>query len=149
MWTESAAAAFLPLLPEGHELPELDLERLGAICDDPAARLLLAEEDGTVLGYSAFGSSRDDGRAAGGGRGADLLRAAVRLAPRGRVGAHERGRSRSWRGSATTRATVWSFADNARANAFYEHQGFERDGGERREDAWAGILEVRYRRPTI
>ena len=48
-----------------------------------------------------------------------------------------------------SQSTVWSFADNARANAFYEHHGFERDGAERREDAWTDILEVRYRRPTI
>ncbi len=43
-------------------------------------------------------------------------------------------------------ATVWSFADNERANRFYEESGFERDGGERREPVWADILELRYRR---
>ena len=43
-------------------------------------------------------------------------------------------------------ATVWSFADNERANAFYERHGFTRDGGERTEEVWAHILEVRYRR---
>ena len=43
-------------------------------------------------------------------------------------------------------ATVWSFADNARANALYEANGFERDGAERTEEAWAHILEIRYRR---
>jgi hypothetical protein len=42
--------------------------------------------------------------------------------------------------------TVWSFAANERANAFYERHGFARDGGERTEEAWADILEVRYRR---
>jgi GNAT superfamily N-acetyltransferase len=44
-------------------------------------------------------------------------------------------------------ATVWSFADNERANAFYEAHGFARDGGEVREAVWADILQVRYRRP--
>jgi RimJ/RimL family protein N-acetyltransferase len=42
-------------------------------------------------------------------------------------------------------ATLWSFADNERANGFYEALGFTRDGTERREQVWAGILEVRYR----
>ena len=43
-------------------------------------------------------------------------------------------------------ATVWSFAANDRANSFYEHHGFTRDGSERREAHWTNILEVRYRR---
>ena len=43
-------------------------------------------------------------------------------------------------------ATLWSFADNRRANAFYEVHGFERDGAERTEEVWADIPEVRYRR---
>ena len=32
------------------------------------------------------------------------------------------------------------------ANRFYESRGFSPDGTERREEAWANILEVRYRR---
>jgi RimJ/RimL family protein N-acetyltransferase len=44
-----------------------------------------------------------------------------------------------------TEATLWSFDANARANAFYEHHGFRRDGAEKREGLWAGLLEVRYR----
>jgi GNAT superfamily N-acetyltransferase len=43
-------------------------------------------------------------------------------------------------------ATLWSFEDNARANAFYERQGFERDGTTRTEEVWAHVPEVRYRR---
>jgi ribosomal protein S18 acetylase RimI-like enzyme len=43
-------------------------------------------------------------------------------------------------------ATLWSFAANDRANAFYEAHGFARDGSERREGVWANLLEVRYRR---
>jgi ribosomal protein S18 acetylase RimI-like enzyme len=42
-------------------------------------------------------------------------------------------------------ATVWSFADNERANAFYEAMGFTRDDTERRQEAWGRVLEVRYR----
>jgi hypothetical protein len=43
-------------------------------------------------------------------------------------------------------ATVWSFAANARANAFYEASGFARDGGERTEETWAHLPEIRFRR---
>ena len=43
-------------------------------------------------------------------------------------------------------ATVWSFAANDRANAFYERAGFTRDGAEKTEDVWAHLLEVRFRR---
>jgi ribosomal protein S18 acetylase RimI-like enzyme len=49
------------------------------------------------------------------------------------------------RGYAT--ATVWSFSDNERANAFYERLGFERDGAEEPTDeAWAFLPGIRYRR---
>ena len=43
-------------------------------------------------------------------------------------------------------ATVWSFAANDRANAFYETEGFTRVGAERTEATWAHIAELRYRR---
>ena len=41
--------------------------------------------------------------------------------------------------------TVWSFAANERANDFYEAAGFARDGAERTEAVWAGLLQVRCR----
>ncbi len=148
MWTESATAAFLPLLPDGHELPELDLERLRTILRDPTARLLLAEEDAIALGYTAFGSSRDEDAPPDVGEVRTFF--VLPSAWRRGVGSALMGRALQGLGElGYSQSTVWSFADNARANAFYEHHGFERDGAERREDAWADILEVRYRRPTI
>jgi GNAT superfamily N-acetyltransferase len=63
------------------------------------------------------------------GVGSDLMRAALSEL-------HELG---------YTEATVWSFDANARANSFYEHHGFKRDGAEKREEVWADLLEVRYR----
>jgi GNAT superfamily N-acetyltransferase len=145
VWSESAAAAFLPLLPEGHALPELDPRRFAEIVADPAVRLLVAEGAEGLLGYTIFGASRDRDLPADVGEvrtffvrpaawrrgvGSALMSGALSVLP-------ELG---------YTAASVWSFADNERANAFYERHGFERDGAERREEAWAGILEVRLRR---
>lgn len=108
--------------------------------------MLIADDDGEVAGFTACGESRDEDVgpevgevrtffvAAGSWRrgvGRVLMEAAL-------ADLRERGYAE---------ATVWSFAANDRANAFYEAQGFERDGTERREETWAEIPEVRYRRP--
>jgi GNAT superfamily N-acetyltransferase len=118
-----------------------------ALLEQEGVRILVAEEPGAdaLLGYTAYGANRDpDAKAEVGevrtffvhpsawrrGVGTAMMERA--LADLAEMGFSE--------------ATVWSFADNARANGFYEHHGFGRDGSERREDAWAEILEVRYRR---
>jgi GNAT superfamily N-acetyltransferase len=107
--------------------------------------MLLAEEGGELLGFTACGENRDADAgpsvgevrtlfvAAGGWRrgvGSALMAAAL-----------EDLRARGY-----SEATVWSFAANERANAFYESHGFTRDGAEKTEEVWAGLLEVRYRR---
>jgi len=107
--------------------------------------MLLAEDEHDMLGFTVCGESRDPDAtdevgevrtiftvpaAWGRGAGSALMTAAL-------DDLRERGYSE---------ATVWSFADNERANRFYERHGFTRDGSERTEDAWADILEVRYRR---
>jgi GNAT superfamily N-acetyltransferase len=87
-----------------------------------------------------------------GDRPGALVRAARR--PRGVDAARGGGRRAarlhaaldSLRERGCTEATVWSFETNERANAFYEAHGFERDGAKQTEDAWAGLLQVRYRR---
>ena len=145
MWDESARAAFAPLLPEGHAFPEIDPERWHALRADPAVTMLLAEEDGELLGFTACGECRDPDAgetvgevrtmfvAAGGwGRGVGTALMAAALD--------------DLRARGCSEATVWSFADNERANRFYEARGFDRDGAERREEVWADILEIRYRR---
>ena len=145
VWADSAAAGFLPLLPDGHVLPELDLERLEATVLDPSVHLLLAEEGGTLLGYTAFGSSRDGDAPEDVGEVRTFF--VHPTAWRRGVGTRLMARAlEELAGLGFRRATVWSFADNARANAFYESHDFARDGSERREDVWAGILEVRYER---
>jgi N-acetylglutamate synthase-like GNAT family acetyltransferase len=108
-------------------------------------RILVAERDGELIGHTAFGTSRDGdapedvgevraffvGPAAWRrGVGRELMAGAL-------AGLAEMG---------FRQATLWSFAGNARANGFYEAVGFTRDGTERREQVWAHILEVRYRR---
>ena len=119
-----------------------------ALLEQEGVRILVAEEPGAqgLLGYSAYGTSRDPD--AGGATGEVRTFFVASASWRRGVGTAMMNRAlRDLREMGFADATVWSFADNARANSFYEHNGFERDGGERREDAWAGILEVRYRRP--
>jgi RimJ/RimL family protein N-acetyltransferase len=50
------------------------------------------------------------------------------------------------RGSHFSEATLWSFRDNARANAFYERLGFRPDGSSRQRDQLGRATEVRLRR---
>ena len=145
MWDESARAGFTDLLPAGHEFPKPDAERWYALLEDPALSMLMVEDDGRLLGFSACGESRDVDADPSVGE----VRSFFVAAGRWRQGV---GRTlmaavlRSLRERGCTEATVWSFAANDRANAFYERAGFTRDGAEKREEAWADLLEVRYRR---
>jgi uncharacterized protein (TIRG00374 family) len=108
-------------------------------------RSLVAELDGEVVGWVSFGENRDADVAPEVGE----LRALF-VAPR----AWRRGAGRALvagvldglRELGYRQATLWSFDRNDRANAFYERQGFARDGAEQRREAFAGALEVRYRR---
>ena len=127
------------MFPESQ--PQRTLERF----DDPAVTNLVAEDAGQLAGFTVCGPSsffffvwefceiytlfvsperwrRGAGRA--------LMRSAL-----------DDLRRRGYR-----RCTVWSFAANDRANAFYEACAFARDGAERTEEAWAHLLEVRYQR---
>jgi ribosomal protein S18 acetylase RimI-like enzyme len=105
----------------------------------------MADDGGELVGYSACGESRDADAAPEAGELRTLFVSPRRW--RGGVGrtllaaAFEELRRRGY-----DEVTVWSFADNERANAFYEANGFTRDGAERTEAAWAHILELRYRR---
>jgi ribosomal protein S18 acetylase RimI-like enzyme len=107
--------------------------------------MLVAEDDGELLGFTGCGKSRDPDATPTVGEIMTFFVAA------GRFG---RGVGRALMAAALAdlaergyaEATVWSFAANDRANAFYERHGFTRDGAERREESWADILEVRYRR---
>jgi len=107
--------------------------------------LLVADDDGEIVGFTSCGISRDSDAGPELGEVWSFFVAAGRW--RGGVGralmaaALEDLRLRGY-----AHATVWSFDANERANAFYEAQGFARDGATRTEAVWAHLLEVRYRR---
>jgi ribosomal protein S18 acetylase RimI-like enzyme len=146
MWDESARAGFTHLLPPGHEFPEVNAERWYALIEDPGVSMLMAEDGGELVGFSACGESRDEDADPSVGE----VRSFFVAADRWRQGV---GRTLlaavlgSLRERGFTEATLWSFAANEAANAFYESAGFTRDGAEKTEEAWAHLPEVRYRRP--
>lgn len=123
----------------------MDPERWYELLDDPAVSMLLVEDGGELVGLSACGESRDEDA----GPAVGEVRSFFVAAGRWGQGA---GRTLmaavldSLRERGFAEATVWSFAANERANRFYESHGFERDGAERTEEAWAQLPEVRYRR---
>jgi GNAT superfamily N-acetyltransferase len=107
---------------------------------------LLVADDGELAGFTTCGVSRDEDVGSDVGElwtffvATDRWRQGVGRALM--AAALDDLRERGY-----AEASVWSFADNAHANAFYEAQGFARDGAEVREEVWADILQVRYRRP--
>ncbi|MEA2330505.1 MAG: hypothetical protein QOH58_643 [Thermoleophilaceae bacterium] len=108
-------------------------------------RTLVADRDGELLGHTTFGTSRDRDAVptVGEVRSLFIRPAAWRMG----VGTALMGRAlEELPELGFAEATLWSFADNHRANAFYERHGFGRDGRQQREQVWAGLLEVRYRR---
>ena len=132
-------------MPAGHELPPVERSLLDELLAMPDLTLLLAEEDGEVLGYAGCGASRDEDTGPDVGEVRSLFVSS---------GSWRSGVGRALMAAAIddlrergfTEASVWSFAANERANAFYEAQGFTRDGAERTEDRFADIPSVRYRR---
>jgi ribosomal protein S18 acetylase RimI-like enzyme len=138
----------MPLLPEGHRLPDPQPWRMRARLADPELSLFVAVEGAELAGFIACGTNRDPDPERGVGEVQSLF-----VGPAG----WRRGTGRALMAAALAdldtrgyeQATVWSFDANARANAFYEAHAFTRDGATRTEDAWAHIPEVRYRRDLI
>jgi GNAT superfamily N-acetyltransferase len=112
---------------------------------DPRVSMFVAELDDALAGFTACGASRDPEAPESVGEVQTLF-----VAP----GHWRAGVGRALMAAALadlgergyTAATVWSFAANERANAFYESEGFTLDGAERTEETWDHIAEVRYRR---
>jgi GNAT superfamily N-acetyltransferase len=146
VWEESSRAGFGPLLPEGHVIPEFDARIFRQVIQNVDVRVLIAEEAGQALGHTAFGKNRDEDVTSDVG---EIRAFFVRPGAwrRGVGSALIQAELEQLRELGYAEATVWSFDSNVRANAFYEHHGFRRDGAEKREQIWAGLLEVRYRLP--
>jgi len=145
LWDRSARAAFTELLPPGHEFPSTQPERVRERLEDPALSLFVAD-DGELTGFTACGYSRDPDPEPGVGEIQSFFVAAGRWR-RGVGRALMAAALEDLRERGYEVAMLWSFDANDRANAFYEANGFTRDGSERTEEAWAHTLEVRYRRP--
>jgi GNAT superfamily N-acetyltransferase len=111
----------------------------------PGETVLVAEEDGMVVGFASVGPSRDEDANETG-----EVRAIYLLADRW-------GRGIGWALMDTalntlcqagyTQATLWVLDTNARARQFYEAGGWAPDGATKQDDARGfPITEVRYRR---
>jgi GNAT superfamily N-acetyltransferase len=135
----------VPLLPAGEALPPVEPALWEELLAMPDLTLLMAEDDGEVIGYLGCGASRDDDAGEDVGEVRSLFVTASSW--RGGVGrALMNAGLDELRDRGHSNAVVWSFAANDRANRFYESCGFTRDGAERTEERFADIPSVRYRR---
>ncbi|MEU7189312.1 GNAT family N-acetyltransferase [Streptomyces sp. NPDC039022] len=143
-------------------MPQAYLDGLSA-AEDAAARReffaaappevvnLVAEQDGTLIGWAAFGPARaEDGAPPPPASEGELY--ALYLPPE-RIGT---GIGRALTDACLARAgrngfralRLWVLKGNARARRFYERAGFRADGAEEAyEVAGVAVPEVRYRRP--
>lgn len=127
---EAFAKAIVPLLPRGFEPQPVEeaRARIGeALLGSDAVRALVVDGEGRLEGLVTYGRNRDDEPV----RAAGEIRALF-VAPRswrsglGRTLVERACTELAEMGYASV--SLWSLRDNARANAFYEHLGFERDG---------------------
>jgi GNAT superfamily N-acetyltransferase len=104
----------------------------------------VAELDGRVMGYIAFGAGRDRDAAP---RIGEIWALYVHpLAWRRGLGTELVGHALGELGEAGFRgATLWTLAESPAARAFYEACGFSLDGATQRREALGSTLEVRYR----
>jgi ribosomal protein S18 acetylase RimI-like enzyme len=138
-WREGFAGIVPPdLTPSPERLAQRMRERFA---ERPGGRLV-AEIEGELRGFCFFGPSRDERADPAVGEIYVLF-----VAPA------------SWRtgvGLALVKraleelagfdeVTLWSAAENHRANAFYEALGFARDGADQLRPEFGNVREVRYR----
>ncbi|MCV2393988.1 GNAT family N-acetyltransferase [Actinotalea sp. M2MS4P-6] len=106
--------------------------------------ILVAEDDGDVIGFVSYGASRDEDASPG-----TIEIYAIYLEPHAWGHGAAREMMRTLLGSLPDSGTVtlWALASNERARHFYRRHGFTPDGVERMEEiGGASVLEVRYRR---
>jgi ribosomal protein S18 acetylase RimI-like enzyme len=148
VWVAAWQAAYAGLMPAEY-LAALDADEARTRFEQSLRAnpsVLVLELDGDILGFSAYGASRDSdaGPATGEviainlhpscwrrGLGRELLRETLQRL-------HDRGFSE---------ATLWVLHGNARARQFYEALGWRSDGVEKQDDNLTGFAlhEVRYR----
>ena len=142
-------AAYAGIIPDGHLAAMSAAEgarRHRARLAAPPARAadLLAERDGTAVGWASCGPTRDDDLDASAvgeiramyadpsawstGVGAALMQASLDHLAR----------------AGFTAVTLWVLEDNARARSFYERWGFRVDGAHQVAELGAPVGEVRY-----
>jgi GNAT superfamily N-acetyltransferase len=145
---EAWRQGFVPILPDEFRVPDSEsfAPRLAEALRGEGVESTLGFDGDSLVGWVTYGVNRDadagldegelrsifvDPGAWRSGVGSALLEHALKaLAEQG-----------------YRAATLWSFADNDRANGFYARHGFVRDGAEQRREFSAGAVEVRYRRP--
>ena len=141
-------AAFMPLMPADFELPTREhflLMGERSLRAEGVHRTVAVTSD-RVVGLCTDGPSRDEDAPPEAGE----LRALYVHPDHWRQGvgaALAENALDQLRASGFSDATLWSFRDNARANAFYERLGFRPDGTSRRRDELGRATEVRLRRP--
>lgn len=139
-------AAYAGVLPEEAFDPAARRRSWRAYFVDPWAGsvVLVAEDDGEVVGFANLGSCREEEQAG------ELF--AIYVQPRSwDTGA---GRALIQRGEELLReagfreAVLWVLEGNERAERFYRLAGWTHDGGRKTEEFQGAVLtEVRYRKP--
>jgi ribosomal protein S18 acetylase RimI-like enzyme len=111
----------------------------------PSSAVLVAEDDGEIVGFVTVGAARDEPDSVG-----ELY--AIYVDPRrwgtgaGRT-LMEQGEE-SMRASGFAEAVLWVLEGNERAERFYRAAGWTHDGGRKVEEfQGAELTEVRYRKP--
>lgn len=142
-WTISHAPYADPSWVVGRPRAER-IEQWRAYARGEGFAMLVAERDGEVVGFVAFGASRDaDAPAATG----EVV--AIYVDPdeqgRGTGGALLQGAVEGLRAQGLRRATLWTLRDSPQSNGFYAAHGWRRDGTEK-DDREFGAVEVRYER---
>jgi GNAT superfamily N-acetyltransferase len=146
VWVAAWQGAYAGLMPAEY-LAGLDAEAaLPAFERSFRASVLVLEQDGNIVGFTAYGASRDPAARPETG---EVM--AINLHPScwrrglGRELLRETEQRLSRRGFLD--ATLWVLHGNARARQFYEALGWRPDGAEKHDDKLTGfsLHEVRYR----
>lgn len=146
VWVAAWQAAYAGLMPAEY-LAGLDAEAARTAFERSfGASVLVLEQDGNIVGFTAYGASRDPdaGPETGEVMAINLHPSCWRLGL-GRELLRETEQRLGRRGFSD--ATLWVLHGNARARQFYEALGWWLDGAEKHDDKLTGfpLHEVRYR----